>query len=213
MRYILISLIIVSFLIACGRTDKATEMERSDDSVINKFMGSENVSRMAGGQEDLTVEVDISKYENLSLDELKEQAVGTHWMPLGLKYPDKIAANVGNLVWFKGEIDEIVPFIEVDGGSSELKSIAGVDGLPETRVGRNWVWFCDFKRRPCNSPVLLEYDATETTHLHPGEKAIVAGVIKSATKRSRRIATGSYIYDKVQDAPRMKVVKIEIIQE
>ena len=116
MRYILISLIIVSFLIACGRTDKATEMERSDDSVINKFMGSENVSRVSGGKEDLTVEVDISKYENLSLDELKEQAVGTHWMTLGLKYPDKIAENVGKLVWFKGEIDEIVPFVEVDGG-------------------------------------------------------------------------------------------------
>ena len=160
-----------------------------------------------------TVEVDISKYENLSLDELKEQAVGTNYTILGFKYSDKITENFGNLVWFKGEIDEIVPFVEVDGSLSELKSITGKESLPETRVGRNWVWFCDFKRRPCNSPVLLEYDATAESHLHPGEKAIVAGVIKSVIKRSRRIATGSYIYDKIQDAPRMTVVKIEIIQE
>ena len=160
-----------------------------------------------------TVEVDISKYENLSLDELKEQAVGTNYTTLGFKYPDKITENFGNLVWFKGEIDEIVPFVEVDRNLSELKSITGKESLPETRVGRNWVWFCDFKRRPCNSPVLLEYDATTESHLHPGEKVIVAGVIKSVIKRSRRIATGSYIYDKIQDAPRMTVVKIEIIQE
>jgi hypothetical protein len=209
MRYILISLIIISFLIACSSTDKTTE----ETNVVNKFMASQNVGRLSTSKEELTVEMDISKYENLSLDELKEQAVGTHWMTLGLKYPDKIAANIGNLVWFKGEIDEIVPFVEVDGGSSELKSIAGKEGLLETRVGRNWVWFCDFKRRPCNSPVLLVYDATTTTHLHPGEKTIVAGVITTTTKRVRRIAQGSFIYDKVQDAPRMKVIKIEILQE
>ena len=160
-----------------------------------------------------TVEVDISKYKIFSLDELKEQAVGTNYMTLGFKYPNKIIENFGNLVWFKGEIDEIVPFAKVDDSSSELKSITGKEGLSETRVGRNWVWFCDFKRRPCNSPVLLEYDATAESHLHPGEKAIVAGVIKSVIKRSRRIATGSYIYDKIQDAPHMTVVKIEIIQE